>query len=198
MLFIYPCSHAILFKQFNCAAAFVNQAVVRISTYPHHIVVRTISNPHHIVVRTISNPHHIVVRISTSLLLYPRTMFSCPTMRMFCYLGVFAHNVPFIKRIAFLMRFFTPIFTVVINRFLDFFQMFSHIVFNIWIDLDFWWVEGAIYTFDPISQLTHSALDSCIKSNQIQNITLFSDGNTKLEYVAKNSKLEYFVAMHNI
>ena len=37
-------SHAILFQQFNCAAAFGNQAVVR----------------------TISNPHHIVVRISTS------------------------------------------------------------------------------------------------------------------------------------
>ena len=36
--------HAILFQQFNCAAAFGNQAVVR----------------------TISNPHHDVVRISTS------------------------------------------------------------------------------------------------------------------------------------
>ena len=48
--------HAILFQQFNCAAAFGNQAVVR-----------TISNPHHDVVRTISNPHHIVVRIRPSL-----------------------------------------------------------------------------------------------------------------------------------
>ena len=36
--------HAILFQQFNCAAAFGNPAVVR----------------------TISNPHHDVVRISTS------------------------------------------------------------------------------------------------------------------------------------
>ena len=54
--------HAILFQQFNCAAAFGNQAVVRTISNPHHDVVRTISNPHHDVVRTISNPHHNVVR----------------------------------------------------------------------------------------------------------------------------------------
>ena len=60
--------HAILFQQFNCAAAFGNQAVVRTISNPHHDVVRTISNPHHDVVRTISNPHHDVVRISTSYL----------------------------------------------------------------------------------------------------------------------------------
>ena len=59
-------SHAIFFQQFNCAAAFGNQAVVQTISNPHHDVVRTISNPHHDVVRTISNPHHIVVRIRPS------------------------------------------------------------------------------------------------------------------------------------
>ena len=39
--------HAILFQQFNCVAAFGNQAVVQRISNPHHIVVWTISNPHH-------------------------------------------------------------------------------------------------------------------------------------------------------